>query len=156
MFANSNYRKSNLYFSTGYEFELINEYDSINRIGNHYRTILNITESWSEIKKNNNDYNTCNLNYDLLENFDENNFKKKVKLCIEDVNIEDKIEENEKNEDIQYKKQKITHLYNFNLIEICYREVYFACRLKIKKVKSIKYKKSEQILINYSFINNFN
>ena len=157
MFANSNYRKSKLYFSTGYEFELLDECDSVNRVGNHYRTILNITENWSEIQYSNNIYNesTCSVNCNLSENLVDRNFKK-LKLSIEDVNVEDKMHEIEKNEDIQYKKQKITHLYNFNLIETCYREVYLACRLKVKKVKLIKYKQNEQILINYSFINNFN
>jgi len=154
MFGNSNYRKSKLFFSTGYEFEILSEIDSVNRIGNHYRTILNITENWSEI--NNNINNDDSFNNCLLTELDKEKFKKQMKLSIEDVNVEDKMNENEKNnDDIQYKKQKVTHFYEYTFIESCYREVYLACRLRIKKVKSIKYKKNEQILINYSFINNF-
>ena len=38
-FANSS-RTSELFFSTGYEKEDFNEFDSLNRLGNHYRTII--------------------------------------------------------------------------------------------------------------------
>ena len=45
MFANSKYKKTRLYFSTAYDFES-NEVDSIDRIGNHYRSIIQIREKW--------------------------------------------------------------------------------------------------------------
>ena len=50
MFANSNYKNSRLFFATGYDFETENECDSKGRVGNHFRTIIQITEQWSEMK----------------------------------------------------------------------------------------------------------
>ena len=49
MFANSDYKKSKIFFSTAYEFEAENESDSKGRLGNHFRTIIQITEKWSEV-----------------------------------------------------------------------------------------------------------
>ena len=132
-FGNSNNINCNLYFSWGYEFENNEEIDSINRTGDHYRTMFQIYSIEHENDHENNTY--------------------KISLC--DVTSEDIEHESNKNNDINYNEHIIYNSNNENIIkETIQRKVFLACRLSIRnnnKKTNLLLLKDEELFINYDY-----
>ena len=150
-FCNSKKDKSaNIYFSTAYDFENI-EYDSLNRVGEHYRSIIQVEYRKEE-----------HLVFKDDDIWEERSFY--IIVC-DDVTEEDITETGKqlkcKEGDIHYNK-KIKYyndnnegIVDFNITKkteiSILREVYFACRISIQKVEKINVNKNDQIFINYSY-----
>ena len=132
-FGNSENINCNLYFSWGYEFENIDEIDSINRSGDHYRTMFQI--------------------YSIENKHDNNKNTYKILLC--DVTEEDIKHQNNKNNDINYNEHIIYNNSSENIIkETIQRKVFLACRLSIRYNninRNLLLIKDEELLINYDY-----